>query len=51
MTGYETIMDLPNLTEMQKTKLNAFIRSEPDKALAWLSPRQQQTLLEKRAEN
>ena len=41
MLGYEALTQLPGLTKMQQTKLNAFIRSDPGKALAWLSPRQQ----------
>ncbi|MGI9241785.1 MAG: VPGUxxT family thioredoxin-like (seleno)protein, type 2 [Verrucomicrobiales bacterium] len=35
---------IPGLTELQLTKLNALLRTEPKKAMAWLSPRQQQAL-------
>jgi len=35
---------IPGLTEFQRTKLNAFFRSEPAKAKAWLSPRQRLAL-------
>ncbi|MEM1107904.1 MAG: VPGUxxT family thioredoxin-like (seleno)protein, type 2 [Planctomycetota bacterium] len=40
LTGYETLLTAPGLTEMQTTKLNAFIRTNPAEALSWLSPRQ-----------
>jgi hypothetical protein len=37
---------LPNLSEMQKTKLNAFMGSDRPQALEWLSPRQRRDLPE-----
>lgn len=39
MSGYEELLELPGLTEMQKTKLNALIRSDREQAMTWLSPR------------
>ncbi|MEM6394326.1 MAG: VPGUxxT family thioredoxin-like (seleno)protein, type 2 [Planctomycetota bacterium] len=40
LIGYDTLTGLPGLTEMQRTKLNALLRTDPPKALTWLSPRQ-----------
>jgi len=48
MIGYESVLNLQSLTEMQTTKVNAYIRSNPQKALAWLSPRQRETLAKNR---
>ncbi len=42
--NWKTIEKLPGLTEMQKTKINAFIHSDRSKALEWLSPKQLQAL-------
>ncbi len=42
---WQAIHQVPGLTAMQKTKINAFAPTEMSKALAWLSPRQRQTLL------
>ena len=44
ITRWKTIQGLPGLTEMQKTKLNAFIWSDRSEALEWLSPRQLRAL-------
>lgn len=44
LTGYESILELPGLNEMQKTKVNAFIRSDAAEAMTWLSPRQRAAL-------
>lgn len=38
------LKSISGLTELQLTKLNAFLRSDPDKAQAWLSPRQRAIL-------
>ena len=40
----KTIYELPGLTEMQKTKINAFINMGRDIALEWLSPKQKDVL-------
>ncbi|GJQ57932.1 MAG: hypothetical protein D8M57_04185 [Candidatus Scalindua sp. AMX11] len=42
--GWIALQELPGLTEMQKTKINAFFPLDRSKALEWLSPRQQQHL-------
>ena len=39
---------IPGLTEMQKTKINAFITVSRAEALSWLSPRQRRALAEGR---
>lgn len=41
---------IPGLTELQLTKLNALLRTEPKQAMSWLSPRQQQALIAKLGE-
>ncbi len=44
--GWRALLDLPGLTEMQKTKINAFLPLARSKALEWLSPRQRHYLKE-----
>ena len=46
---WSAIQRLPGLTQMQKTKVNAFIRSDRSKALQWLSPRQRRALRTRKA--
>jgi len=42
--GWQALKEVPGLTKMQKTKINAFISAGRAKALDWLSPRQRQAL-------
>jgi len=39
------VRELPGITEMQLTKINAIAPTDRERALAWLSPRQRQALL------
>lgn len=49
LTGYEPLLTAPGLNEVQTTKLNAFIRTNPAEAMSWLSPRQRAFLEQKAA--
>lgn len=42
--SWTAMLDLPGITEMQKTKINALAPSSRSEALAWLSPRQRRAL-------
>jgi len=44
LEGWRAIDEVPGLTAMQLTKINAFLPSGRSRALAWLSPRQRQAL-------
>jgi hypothetical protein len=46
LARWPALARLPNLSEMQKTKLNAFMGSDRPQALEWLSPRQRRALPE-----
>lgn len=46
LMAWRSIRELPNLTEMQRTKINAFAPSDRSRALTWLSPKQRQSLAE-----
>ncbi len=44
LSQWTAIRRVPNLTDMQLTKINAFAPSSTTKALEWLSPRQREVL-------
>ncbi len=44
LEGWAFIHSVPELTEMQKTKLNSFLPLGRAEALKWLSPRQREAL-------
>ena len=48
ISRWEGLTKIPGLTEMQKTKINAFITISTAQALSWLSPRQRKALAQSR---